>query len=97
MHKKGEKRLEVKFDFVENETLQCEIIDNGVGRAQADLIKARKGTKNESFAVSAISKRLSILKHHFDGQFTVEYSDLFLNDIPSGTCVTLIIPVKRKF
>lgn len=95
LHREGEKRLSIRFKL--EETLQCVIEDNGVGRAKAKEIKIRQRSEHESFSGHAIKKRFSILSSRFKEELGFKYEDLTENGLPSGTRVTLSIPVKHKY
>ncbi len=95
LHREGEKRLSIRFKM--EETLQCIIEDNGVGRAKAKEIKIRQRSEHESFSGHAIKKRFSILSSRFKEELGFKYEDLTENGLASGTRVTLSIPVKHKY
>lgn len=95
LHKEGEKRLSVSFHL--EDVLICVIEDNGIGREAARAIRQRQRSDHESFSGKAIHRRFEILGNVFGGQFGYSYEDLSENGIPSGTRVTLRIPVKEQF
>ncbi|MBL1280548.1 MAG: histidine kinase [Fluviicola sp.] len=95
LHKGGLKKLSVKF--ILEETLICEITDNGIGREKAKEIKIRQRSKHESFAVNAITKRFEILGRSFKHELGFEYEDLKKDGVVIGTKVILKIPIRRKF
>jgi ligand-binding sensor domain-containing protein len=95
LHREGNKRLKITFDL--KDVLICTVEDNGVGREKAKMIKQRQQAEHESFSGQAIRKRFEILSNVFGGEFGYMYEDLYENDLPTGTRVTLMIPVKRKF
>lgn len=95
LHKEGRKELVIRFLL--NESLICEITDNGVGRKRAREIKARQRSQHESFSVNAIKRRFEILGEHFQEELGFTYEDLESDGKPSGTRVTLKLPTKRKF
>jgi hypothetical protein len=95
LHKEGEKNLRISFEL--KEVLICIIEDNGIGREQARLIQQRQRAGHESFSGKAIRQRFEILSHVFNNQFGYTYEDLYHNNQPAGTRVTLTIPIKRKF
>ena len=96
LHKEGLKKLKIEFKLIED-TLICEITDNGVGREKAKEIKARQRSEHESFAIGAIKKRFEILEKHFAGKLGFEYVDLKNEDEILGTKVVIRIPVIHKF
>lgn len=95
LHRTGAKWIRLEFEL--GEILTCTIIDNGVGRAKAKLIKERQRSDHESFSVNAIRTRFEILQRYHDGVLGFEYEDLFVDGEATGTKVVLRIPVKHKF
>lgn len=89
LHKKGVKRVTIKFRWSEeDQLLTCTIADNGIGRAAAaEINKNRKGL-HESFSTSANAKRLELLNQSRAEKLGVRYDDL-----PEGTLVDIYIPV----
>ncbi|MCT4698783.1 sensor histidine kinase [Tenacibaculum haliotis] len=96
MHKKGAKEIEITFKLT-TDVLQCIITDNGIGRKEADKIASRQGNHHESFALSAIEKRLKIFKNQYSENIGYFIEDLYENKIAIGTRVTLTMPYKNKF
>lgn len=95
LHKQGEKKLKVSFELKDN--LICTIEDNGIGRERARAIQMRQKKEHESFSGNALHNRFEILNNLFKGKFGYTYDDLYQNDEPCGTKVTLVIPVKHEF
>ena len=95
LHKSGKKELKIIFHFIEN-TLQCTITDNGIGRGESKKIADRQGDTHESFALTAIEKRLKIFKKQYNNVgYVIE--DLYKDDIPIGTKVILTMPFIKRF
>ncbi len=89
LHRKGEKKLTVAFNFdEEKELLSCVVEDNGVGRAAAAEINKSRRSLNESFSTSANARRLDLLNQNRNKHIGVFYEDL-----PQGTRVSILIPV----
>ena len=96
MHKRGEKKLEVHFEL--NDMIICTIIDNGVGRVKAKEIQDRQRGDHKSFAMEAIRQRLELLNKQLGGrQGYYGIEDVFLDDVLSGTKVTVHIPYRDGF
>lgn len=95
LHKEGERKLSITFEL--HEHLICTIEDNGIGREQANKIKARQRSSHESFSGKAIRQRFSILSKVFNKNLGYTFEDIKVNNAPAGTRVVLIIPVKAKF
>ena len=96
LHKAGEKELDIIFSFTDD-ALQCSITDNGIGRAKAREIGNRQGNHHESFALSAIEKRLEIFKKQYDQNIGYSIDDLYENNVAIGTRVMVTMPFKKRF
>jgi ligand-binding sensor domain-containing protein len=93
LHRKTDRKLEINFHInLENHTIKSVIVDNGIGREQADKIKTRGLKKHESFATKATQDRLALLNYGKEKQVGVTIVDLFDNEHPIGTQVEVIIP-----
>jgi hypothetical protein len=96
IHKKGLKKLAVEFTLTDK--LACVILDNGVGRKRAAEIQKRQLANHDSFALSAIQKRLEILNQQLGeevGKYAIQ--DLYDGETPVGTKVEIIIPHRSLF
>lgn len=93
LHRKSNRVLNINF-FINDETnlVRCIIMDNGVGREQAEKFKARSYKNHESFATKATENRLALLNYGKENQVGVIITDLFDNDQPTGTQVDIKIP-----
>lgn len=95
LHKSGKKELNIFFRFI-SEQLQCIIIDNGIGRVEAQKIVNRQGNVHESFALNAIRKRLDIFKKQYNNVgYVIE--DLYEKKCAIGTKVIINMPFKKRF
>lgn len=97
LHKAGEKRLKLRFEFHGEEVLRCWIIDNGIGRAKAHDISERKQDARTSFSVKAIERRLGILSKAYNDEFRVVYRDIMDNETCVGTEVKVDIPIRWPY
>ncbi|MES2556516.1 MAG: histidine kinase [Bacteroidota bacterium] len=95
LHKEGRKELSIRFYL--QESLICEITDNGVGRQRAREIKARQRSQHESFSGNAIKRRFAILEEHFQKELGFTYEDLETDGKSVGTKVVLKLPVKHHY
>lgn len=94
LHKKGERKLQIRFEFKET-ILFVEIEDNGIGIEASKKLNAAKGQKHESFATNANQKRFEILNQLNENPIGVQISSLITeSDTVRGTLVSLSIPVK---
>lgn len=67
-----------------------QIEDNGVGRAEAMRVRRETFPAHKSVGIRLTEERLKLIKQQNNAAFEVE--DLFDNDGPSGTRVTISIP-----
>ncbi len=95
LHKEGKKKVIISFKL--EDTLICTITDNGIGRKKSMKIKERQRSEHESFSGNAIKRRFAILEKHFGGNLGFSYLDLEKDGYPTGTSVTLRIPIKNEF
>ncbi|MCK6639108.1 MAG: histidine kinase [Bacteroidia bacterium] len=95
LHKQGEKKLSIHFELGDN--LKCTIEDNGIGRKKSRQIRERQRGDYESFSGRAIEKRFEILNQLYGTQCGYTYEDLRSEGEPTGTRVTIVLPVKHKF
>lgn len=89
-YKKGTKSLSITFDVAPNsEQLLVTITDNGIGREASEKINTNLRKGHQSFATSAINKRINLLNSVHENTVTVQIIDLFDNNGPTGTTVIL--------
>ncbi|MCO5258603.1 MAG: histidine kinase [Crocinitomicaceae bacterium] len=76
-HKKGEKRLLLSIDLVNENTIRIEIKDNGIGRKASTEINHKNVNKRKSFATEAMKNRIELINQ--EGKFLIKliYVDLF--------------------
>ncbi|MEN9304269.1 MAG: hypothetical protein RL264_2698 [Bacteroidota bacterium] len=95
LHKKGRKRIEIKF-AIEDKVLKVSITDNGIGRAASIKINASKEKQHESFATAANEKRFALLNQLSASKIGVKFEDLENDKGQStGTRVVLSIPISN--
>lgn len=95
LHKKGKKKVRLKFSVSKN-VLEVWIIDNGIGMEASKKINAVRNPKHQSFATDANQKRFELLNKLSEGKIGVEIRELTdTNGLVSGTTVKLSIPVKN--
>jgi tetratricopeptide (TPR) repeat protein len=94
MHKKEKGFL--SFDFcIEEKYLTCVITDNGIGRAQAELLKSKSSEKQKSMGLKITAERLSLLNNQSGKQTFFYVEDMKdENGHVSGTRVHLKISYK---
>ncbi|MFZ4796461.1 MAG: sensor histidine kinase [Bacteroidia bacterium] len=89
---KGKGKLEINI-YKENMFLVCTIHDNGIGRAQSELLKDDENLKFESTGIKYTRERLRLLSNQKDGENLVVITDLYEKDIAKGTIVKINIPI----
>lgn len=87
LHKKGIRRLTIRFKKVDDQTIACEVEDNGVGRKASAKINKRDQMRHVSFATSAIDQKIALLNKNLSRSIALETIDLEQNGKPSGTLV----------
>ena len=86
LHKKtGIKKVTLKFML--DETLECIIIDNGIGIKASREINELNDLKSNSDSIKLIEERLTLLKDYYKTNIGFSYID-----IPEGTKVIIKIP-----
>jgi hypothetical protein len=73
--------------------LYIEISDNGIGREAANKINRANAKIYDSFATSAIDKRIQLLNYSRNDIVGVEISDKFVGKEVTGTNVKIRIHV----
>jgi len=93
MHKEERGELIIHFSR-SGHHLRCEIIDNGIGRLQAQKLKSKTATKTKSMGMKITSDRIT--QNIVNGKKAqVEVIDRYLEDqSPNGTMVILQFPVE---
>jgi sensor histidine kinase YesM len=85
-------KIQVAFSLLEN-SVACNIIDNGIGRKKANQIKHQDVKK--SMAIQIIQNRISLLNRTLtNNSASLEIVDLFDDQqTPQGTKVSIILPI----
>jgi len=92
--KTGDKKLSIKFFYLQENMLQVIIEDNGIGRAAAMEYKNQKISLHQSKGYKLSEDRLNSLKKLFGSNPKIEIIDLFdENDIACGTKVIINAPI----
>ena len=93
-HLKEKGKIEVHFTQ-KNQTLECEIIDNGIGRAKAKELKSQVEHQHKSAGLEVTQERLDILNKDVKGQKSLEFIDLVdALGKAIGTKVVVRLPVE---
>lgn len=93
-NKKG--KLNIGFENHSNETIQCIIDDNGIGRDASAALKTLSKNKHKSRGISITEKRLERINNYYSKKLSVSIKDKFdKQGNPAGTKVIMIIPVEN--
>lgn len=91
----GERIIKIRFELKNNDTLICEVFDNGIGRKLAQALKSKENRFTKSFSTHATQKRLELLQKVQLKRLGIEYNDLEDADgNPLGTKVKITIPIE---
>src|SRR6185369_1343142 len=60
MHKEGLGRLDIELSMID-QILHCTIVDNGVGREKAEIMKSKTAEKEKSMGLKITTERLALL------------------------------------
>lgn len=90
LHKEGMRRLLVRFETEEDDSLICIIQDNGIGRAAALKVKNIGGHTGKGMSSSA--ERLQVMSSRHGRKNALEVIDLFSEEgAATGTCIRITI------
>ncbi|MGH2667231.1 sensor histidine kinase [Flavobacterium sp.] len=94
LHKKNNRKLDVSFLLNENkDSITCIITDNGIGRKAAEALNNKRAHLHKSFATNANQKRVELINKTRPKKTSVEVEDLYDDDNPIGTRVSIVIPL----
>ncbi|MGW9685306.1 histidine kinase [Flagellimonas sp. 2504JD1-5] len=79
--------LKIVIAQTENDMLEIQIMDNGIGRKKSAALKTSNQKKQKSKGMGNIKKRIQILNDMYKNKVDVSISDLYDNE--TGTKVTL--------
>ncbi len=91
--KPNDKKIDLNVFKNSSDYITVEIIDNGIGRIASKKIKDNKKLKRKSVGIDITKARLANFSKAFEHSYTLDIDDLYERNIPSGTRVTLNIPV----
>lgn len=91
--KKGVKKLNIEFKYLNKRLLYCTIDDNGVGR-NTNKIQEEVVSKKKSLGISFTHQRLELMRKEWEGEYGFEIIDkLDQQGNSNGTCVKIRIPI----
>jgi len=95
MHKKGLGHLHISLS-IEEKILHCFVTDNGIGRREAALLKAKSSENHKSLGVQKTVARLALLNQQSSEITFFNVEDVIdEHDHISGTKVALKIPYRE--
>jgi LytS/YehU family sensor histidine kinase len=75
MHKKGEKKLTIRFSRLDG-TISCSIEDNGIGIKRSEQLKKINKPPYQSVGLNNLRNRIKILNEKYDSGCTLEITDI---------------------
>ena len=91
--KPDNKKIDLNVSKTSDEYITVEIVDNGIGRIASKKIRENKKLKRKSVGIDITKARLANFSKAFEHSYSLNIDDLYESDSPSGTRVTLNIPV----
>jgi tetratricopeptide (TPR) repeat protein len=93
MPKKEEGRISISFS-IEEESLVCVILDDGIGINTSVMNKENSVLAHKSMALGIIKKRLEMISESTDQKASIQTEELKKNNQVHGTKVTLWLPLR---
>lgn len=89
------KKIDLNVSKKLSNYITVEIIDNGIGRIASRKINDQKKLKRNSVGIDITKARLANFSESFTNSYSLEIEDLYENEKPSGTKITLQIPTNK--
>jgi len=97
LHKKNDRKLNISLsNILDENSIMCVVEDNGIGRKKASEIKHAKNKMHQSFATKVTKERLDLLNYGKTNFIGVQIEDLYEAEQPTGTKVTISIPLLKN-
>lgn len=94
--KEEKRKLVIRFKASGNQ-LVCTVVDNGIGRAQSEILNQSRNRSHQSAGMKITGERLEMLGTEFGSSASMAVKDLMDNaGKPCGTEVTVIIPLIKQ-
>jgi len=90
-HKKGERNLKIRISKNED-SIVCEVEDNGVGRKLSAELKSLYRKEHRSRGMELLSKRFNLLSKEYGSEIQTTVEDLHDNGTATGTRVAITVP-----
>lgn len=95
-NKEGVGNIYIRFVLLAEDTLLCEVEDDGIGRAEAARINSQNTHKPESRALKIIDDKLEVLKVTRGMDIEIEIIDKHHDGRSMGTLVRITFPVMKR-
>lgn len=95
MHKQDKGMLQVSLHQVDGR-LVCIVEDNGIGRKKAGELRSKSVGGNKSYGMAITRDRVALVKELYNIEAKVDVEDLMADGEPSGTKVTLSLPLIKS-
>jgi LytS/YehU family sensor histidine kinase len=89
--------VHINFELLENSRLKVTIEDDGLGREKVAEIYKKRNLKHLSFSTNITSERIELLNVKSKNRIEIKTENILVNELISGTKVTLILPVTNVF
>lgn len=99
MHKEGERKITIYFQLRNEQTVVCEITDNGIGRERAAELKAIKplNVDHKSIGMQLVKEKIEVLKQQFKGEISIQLNDIINNEKQvCGTRILIQVPLEYQ-
>lgn len=95
--KKENGNVHINFELLDNSRLEVTIEDDGLGREKVSEMYKKRNLKHLSFSTNITNERIELLNVKSKNRIEIKTEDVLVNDLISGTRVTLILPVTNVF
>ena len=93
--KTDNKKIELNVFKKSSKFIVVEIVDNGIGRIASQKIKEQKKLKRNSVGIDITKARLANFSESFEDSYSLKIEDLYTDNSPSGTKISLLIPTNK--
>ncbi len=91
--KPNDKKINLNVSKNSEDYINVEIIDNGIGRIASKIINRNKKLNRKSVGIDITKARLANFSKAFANSYILKIDDLYESNSPTGTKVTLSIPI----
>ncbi len=96
MHKEGNRKIDICFKLLGDESIIVEISDNGIGRKRAAEIKKLRSIDviHHSKGMQLIKDKIEVLKQQFKSGVSIRIEDIEKSGDVCGTKVVMKLPLQ---